>query len=367
MGRRGQRRLLSGSAVVVGAGGLGAPAALYLAAAGVGRIGLVEFDRVDLSNLQRQVIYRTSDVGRPKGPTAAARLRALNPEIEVVVHEEALTRENARRILGRYDVVLDGADNFATRYLVNDACVLLGKPDVYASVYRFEGQATVFDGRTGPCYRCLFPEPPPPGSVPSCAEAGVLGVVPGVLGLLQATEAIKILLGIGETLVGRLLLVDLLALRTRELTLRKSPECPLCGPNPTQRDLVDYPALCGDGPAGPGAQVPTVTPARLARELRGRSPPLLVDVRSAAEWARGHLTDARHLPLDALARRAKELPDAREIVAYCQSGRRSGTAVAWLRSNGRPRARSLEGGLDAWEELPRPGRRPGRRARSANL
>ncbi len=367
VGPEGQRRLLEGRVAVVGAGGLGAPAALYLAAAGVGHIGLVDFDRIDLSNLQRQVIYETADVGRPKGATAAARLRALNPEIDVVAHEEPLTRENARAILGAYDIVLDGTDNFATRYLINDACVLLGKPDVYASVYRFEGQATVFDGRNGPCYRCLFPEPPPPGSVPSCAEAGVLGVVPGLLGLIQATEAIKLLLGLGESLVGRLMLVDLMSMRTRELALRKSATCPICGPHPTQRDLVDYPALCGDGPSGPAGEVPTVSPRQLADELGGPSPPLLVDVRTPAEWALGYLPGARHIPLDALEARAREIPATREIVVYCQSGRRSATAVAWLRSHGRPRARSLTSGLDAWEGPTVRPPSPVRRRRSGTL
>jgi sulfur-carrier protein adenylyltransferase/sulfurtransferase len=366
VGPTGQRRLLAGSVVVVGAGGLGAPASLYLAAAGVGRIGLVDFDRVELTNLQRQVIYETADVGRPKAGAAGRRLRGLNPEIEVVVHEDRLDRTNARAILGSYDVVVDGSDNFATRYLVNDACVLLGKPDVFASVYRFEGQATVFDGRVGPCYRCLFPEPPPAGSVPSCAEAGVLGVVPGLLGLVQATEAMKLLLHVGEPLVGRLLMVDLLSMRTRELSLRKSPTCPICGPHPTQLDLVDYPALCGDAPGTEDSPVPTVAPDDLAEELAGPKPPFLVDVRTDAEWAIAHLPGARHIALDVLRERLGELPASRSIVAYCQRGRRSAAAVTLLRESGRSDARSLAGGLDAWQGRTEAPRRHARR-RSSTL
>jgi molybdopterin/thiamine biosynthesis adenylyltransferase/rhodanese-related sulfurtransferase len=365
VGAAGQRRLLDGRVLIVGAGGLGAPAALYLTAAGVGHIGLVDFDRVELTNLQRQVIYQTSDVGRSKGTAARKRLRALNPDIEVVAYDERLERANARRILRRYDVVIDASDNFATRYLVSDACVLLGKPDVFASVYRFEGQATVFDGRVGPCYRCLFPEPPPPGSVPSCAEAGVLGAVPGLLGLIQATEAIKLLLGIGETLVGRLMLVDLLSMRTRELALRKSSSCPICGPHPTQHDLVDYAALCGDAPGPPDPGVPIVTPGELANELAGPSPPILVDVRSAAEWALGHLPAARHIPLDTLSGRLSELPPSAAVVTYCQSGRRSAAAVGVLRGRGHANVRSLAGGLTAWEA--RPAAPPPRRRRSRTL
>ena len=332
VGLAGQRRLLRGRVLVVGAGGLGAPASLYLAAAGVGHVGLVDFDRVDLSNLQRQIIYTTSDVGRPKGPAAAARLRALNPEIEVVVHEEPLHRGNARRILGPYDVVIDGTDNFATRYpdqrRVRPAReagrLCLGLP------IRRPGDDLRW--AAWPLLPVPFPEPPPPGSVPSCAEAGVLGVVPGLLGLIQATEAIKLLLGLGETLVGRLMLVDLLSMRTRELTLRKSPECPICSPHPTQRDLVDYPALCGDGPRAPGAEIPTVSPEVLSRELDGPSPPLLVDVRTAAEWSLGHLPTAHHVPLAELEGRVRELPaDGRSWrTARAGAGRRP-------RSNGSSR------------------------------
>ncbi|MGI0151975.1 MAG: molybdopterin-synthase adenylyltransferase MoeB, partial [Thermoplasmata archaeon] len=245
VGVAGQHRLRSGSVLLVGAGGLGSPAALYLAAAGVGRIGLSDFDRVEESNLQRQVLFGTSDLGRPKLEAARDRLADLNPEVEVRLHPGRLDRANAFGVMGEYEVIIDGTDNFATRYLVNDAAVLLGRPVVYGSIYRFEGQASVFDARRGPCYRCLFPEPPPPELVPSCSEAGVLGVLPGLIGTIQASEAIKLLLGVGEGLVGRLLLVDVLAMRFRELTLTKNPECVLCGPNATQRELIDYPAWCG--------------------------------------------------------------------------------------------------------------------------
>ncbi len=299
VGVAGQRKLRRAKVLLVGAGGLGAPAALYLAAAGVGEIGLVDFDSVDLSNLQRQVLYTTADVGRPKLAVAKERLEALNPGVTVVPHEERLTSENALDVLRPYDVVVDGTDNFPTRYLVNDASVLLGKPNVYGSIYQFEGQVSVFDARRGPCYRCLYPEPPPPDLVPSCAEAGVLGVLPGLVGVLQATETVKLILGVGSSLVGRLLLFDALALRFRELTLRKNPHCVLCSPEATQKGLIDYPAFCGIPAGGALSDVDAsilIEPEALAEALRSDDPPLLIDVREPEEWAIGHLPRARLIP-----------------------------------------------------------------------
>ncbi len=348
VGVAGQKRLRDARVLVVGAGGLGAPATLYLAAAGVGEIGLVDFDRIDTSNLQRQVLYATSQVGRPKTEAAKQRLEDLNPGVTVRTYEESLDRNNALRILRDYDVILDGTDNFPTRYLVNDACVLLGKPDVFGSVYRFEGQVSVFDAHRGPCYRCLYAEPPPPGVVPSCAEGGVLGVLPGLIGLVQATEAIKLLLGIGEPLIGRLLLFDALGMQFRELTLRKSPDCVLCGPRATQTELIDYPAFCGIVPGPDGASLPEVSPEGLAEELRGGSPPVLVDVREPGEWAIGHLPGARLIPRAELAERLTELASAPAIVVYCKTGARSAMAQRLLLDLGFDRVRNLRGGLDAW-------------------
>ncbi|MCI4345719.1 MAG: molybdopterin-synthase adenylyltransferase MoeB [Thermoplasmata archaeon] len=346
----GQRKLLDAKVLLVGAGGLGAPAALYLAAAGVGTLGIVDFDVVDRSNLQRQVLYSEADVGRPKVEVAAGRLEGLNPDVTVVQHPVHLERENARDILGRYDLVLDGTDNFATRYLVNDAAVLLGRPNVQASIYRFEGQASVFDARRGPCYRCLFPEPPPAELVPNCATAGVLGVLPGLLGTIQATEAIKLILGIGEPLIGRLLLIDALSLRSRELSLEKNPECVLCGPNATQKDLIDYPAFCGETADSEPAEVPEITPEELAPLLAGSKPPFLLDVREQGEWEIVHLDRARLIPGRELAARVREIPDGREVVVYCKLGGRSAAATRLLLDLGRRRVRSLKGGITAWAE-----------------
>ena len=328
-GEEGQQKLSRGSVLIVGAGGLGSPASLYLAAAGVGRIGLVDFDDVDITNLQRQVLYGTSDVGKPKLDAARARLVDLNPDIEVVTHHGALMSENALDVLHGYDVVLDGTDNFPTRYLVNDACVLLGKPNVYGSIFRFDGQASVFDARSGPCYRCLYPEPPPPHLVPSCAEGGVLGVLPGVIGTIQAVETIKLLAGIGETLLGRLLLFDALRMEFRMLKLR------------TQHDkhaavtaLIDYDAFCN--PAN--ADEVTVWP----RDA------VLVDVRESFEWRAGHIDGARHIPLGELANRLDELPRDADIVLYCASGARSSRALDVLRDAGFARAKHLKGGYVEW-------------------
>lgn len=353
VGVKGQRRLRASKVLLVGAGGLGAPAALYLAAAGVGEIGLVDFDRVEASNLQRQVLYGTHDVGRPKLAAAKDRLTDLNPDVVVRPFEQKLTSENALDILQPYDVILDGTDNFPTRYLVNDASVILGKPNVYGSIYRFEGQASVFDARRGPCYRCLYPEPPPPGLVPSCAEGGVLGVLPGLVGTIQATEAVKLLLGIGEPLVGRLLLLDALSLRFRELRLRKNPDCVLCGTHPTQTGLIDYPAFCGVAPestASTASSVPQISPEALAARLASDDPPTLVDVRTPAEWEIVHLPNATLIPLSDLPHRVTELAHARELVLYCHSGTRSAQGARMLLELGFTHVSSLTGGIHAWAE-----------------
>ncbi|MCI4328867.1 MAG: molybdopterin-synthase adenylyltransferase MoeB, partial [Thermoplasmata archaeon] len=348
VGERGQLRLRRARVLLVGAGGLGAPAALYLAAAGVGTLGLVDADVVEASNLQRQVLYDTASVGRSKVGAASKRVRSLNPNVRVVRHKVRLTSKNALRILRGYDVVLDGTDNFPTRYLVNDACVLLRKPDVYGSVYRFEGQVSVFDARHGPCYRCLFPQPPPPELVPSCAEGGVLGVVPGVVGLWQATEVLKLLLGVGEPLVGRLLLLDALSGSTREVRIRKDPHCPVCSAHPTQEGLIDYPAFCGVTEMV--ARVPEIDARALAKELRTSRPPALIDVREPGEWAIAHLPKARLISRGTLSERVGTLPEDRSLVVYCKSGRRSADAVRFLLDRGFTRVRSLSGGIDAWAD-----------------
>jgi molybdopterin/thiamine biosynthesis adenylyltransferase/rhodanese-related sulfurtransferase/molybdopterin converting factor small subunit len=349
----GQRRLKRSSVLLVGAGGLGSPAALYLAAAGVGRIGIVDFDVVDESNLQRQILHDTGWLGRPKLESATARLEALNPHVAIEPHAAALTRENALRILAAYDVVVDGTDNFETRYLTNDACYFLKKPNVYGSIYRFEGQASVFWPDRGPCYRCLYPEPPPPGLVPSCAEGGVLGILPGVVGTIQATEAIKILIGVGEPLVGRLLLYDALAMTFEQVTLRRDPACPLCGDNPTLTELSDYPAFCGTGrgvetsPAGV-TPLEEITALELKRRLDGGESLEIVDVREPHEWEICRIGGARLVPLGTLAGRLGELDPSRTYVMQCRSGVRSARAVALLRAAGFRRLLNLQGGILAW-------------------
>jgi sulfur-carrier protein adenylyltransferase/sulfurtransferase len=352
VGVAGQKKLRAAKVLLVGTGGLGAPAALYLAAAGVGQIGLVDFDVVELSNLQRQVLYSTSDVGHPKIAAAKNRLEGLNPGLHIVTHEERFSSANALDIVRDYDIVLDGTDNFPTRYLVNDACVLLGKPNVYGSIYRFEGQVSVFDAQHGPCYRCLYPEPPPPDLVPSCAEAGVLGVLPGLVGVLQATEAVKLILGIGESLTGRLLLYDALAMQFRDLKLNKNPECVLCSPVATQKGLIDYAEFCGVPGTGdqPTEGVPQVTPEELRDLLAGPDPPLLVDVREPNEWDIVHLEGARLIPRGALPERVDELTSARSIVLYCRSGQRSGQAAKFLLDLGFANVRNLKGGINAWAD-----------------
>lgn len=353
VGVAGQKKLRRSRVLLVGAGGLGAPTSLYLAAAGVGEIALVDFDEIELSNLQRQVLYTTADLGRPKLDAAKDRLRALNPDVRVVPIAQRLSADTAMDVLRPYDVVVDGTDNFPTRYLVNDACVLLGKPNVYGSIYRFEGQASVFDATRGPCYRCLYPEPPPPDLVPSCAEGGVLGVLPGLIGLVQATETIKLLLGIGEPLIGRLLLYDALAMRFRELKLRKSPTCVLCSPAATQKGLIDYPAFCGvpaPGAAPADAGLPEITPEALRDELAGADPPMLVDVREPNEWEIVHLPNAHLIPRAQLPDRLNELTGARRLVVYCRTGGRSSQATRLLLDLGFSDVRNLTGGITAWAE-----------------
>ena len=352
VGMEGQQRLKAARVLCVGAGGLGSPLSLYLAAAGVGTLGLVDFDVVDFTNLQRQIIHSTADVGRKKLDSAAEKLRGVNPHVDVRTFETRLTSDNALRIIRDFDIVVDGTDNFPTRYLVNDACVLAGKLNVYGSIFRFEGQVSVFGAKDGPCYRCLYPEPPPPGLVPSCAEGGVLGILPGLIGVMQATEAVKLVLGRGESLVGRLLLVDALAMRFQELRLRKNPDCPICGPRPTITRLVDYDAFCGvrgeEAPAQPG-QVPQIQVEELKRELDAGRDLFVLDVREPHEVAicglGGHL-----IPLGDLPKRVHELDSSRDIVAYCRSGVRSAKAVAFLRQAGFRKVRNLAGGVFAWAD-----------------
>jgi adenylyltransferase/sulfurtransferase len=350
VGLKGQQRLKASSVVVVGAGGLGSPAAIYLATAGVGRIGLVDFDTVDATNLHRQILHGTSDVGRSKLASARDHLGDLNPEITLETHETRLTSDNALELLGRYDVVLDGTDNFATRYLVNDACAFLARPNVHGSVFRFEGQVSVFDARRGPCYRCLYRDPPPPGLVPSCAEGGVLGVLPGVIGVLQAIEAIKLLLELGDPLIGRLLVFDALGMTFRELRLRKDPACPLCGTHPTLTGLIDYDSWC----AGPPEENPVMTESvdlsvRDYQALRERGEDhVLVDVREPHEHQIAHIEGATLIPLRSLPERSAELDRDRLVVLFCHHGGRSMRALEYLKGQGYSRVRNLKGGIDAW-------------------
>ena len=357
VGPAGQAKLKAAKVLVVGAGGLGSPAALYLTAAGVGTVGLVDFDEVDASNLQRQVLYGESDVGRPKLEAAAERLRDLNPHIRIVLHQARLSSDNAMEIIGRYDLVIDGTDNFPTRYLVNDACVLLGKRNVYGSILKFDGQVSVFAGDDAPCYRCLFRQPPPPGLVPSCAEGGVLGVLPGIIGSLQALEAVKLITGVGDPLVGRLLLFDGLKLKWRELKLKRNPECPVCGDEPTVTELIDYDAFCGvtdegEGVAGEvgGEVAEEIGAAELKERLEAGDGPILVDVREPFEWNIFNLEEfgARLIPMNQIPDRAGELDPNDEIVFYCRSGARSMDVTRYLRQQGYSRARNLRGGIMAW-------------------
>jgi sulfur-carrier protein adenylyltransferase/sulfurtransferase len=367
VGMEGQLRLKRARVLCVGAGGLGSPVMLYLAAAGVGTLGIADFDVVDLTNLQRQVIHGTDDVGRKKLDSASESIGAINPQVEVRKFETRLSSANAMEIVRDFDLVVDGTDNFATRYLVNDACVLTGKPNVYGSIFRFEGQASVFATKSGPCYRCLYPEPPPPGVVPSCAEGGVLGVLPGLIGVIQATEAIKLILGSGESLIGRLLLVDALAMRFRELKLRKNPDCPVCGEQPTLRQLIDYEQFCGLSPqpaqerpvlGAPGvrgeqppatATIQGMTVEELKQRLDAGDDLFVLDVREPLEYQicnlGGHL-----IPLNDLPKRVGELDPSRETVVYCKMGGRSAQAVGFLKQAGFAKVHNLAGGIDAWAE-----------------
>ena len=350
VGVEGQRRLKAARILMVGAGGLGSPIGLYLAAAGVGTLGLVEFDTVDVTNLQRQVIHGTKDVGRSKVASARERIEDLNPHVEVIAHEAMLTSENALEIIRQYDMVVDGTDNFATRYLVNDACVLLGKPNVYGSIFRFEGQSTIFCTDDGPCYRCLYPEPPPPGLVPSCAEGGVLGVLPGLLGLIQATEAVKWIIGAGESLVGRLLLVDALGMHFRTVKLRKDPRCPACGTRELKA-LIDYQQFCGiRGQEEETDGVPVMSVADLDQRRRRGDDLDLVDVREPHEWEICRIEGARLAPLSAFAESLRTMDSARDVVVYCKSGQRSAKVVRQLQAAGFRRVWNLAGGITRWSE-----------------
>jgi molybdopterin/thiamine biosynthesis adenylyltransferase/rhodanese-related sulfurtransferase len=349
VGLEGQQKLLASKVLVIGAGGLGCPIAQYLTAVGVGTLGLVDADVVDASNLQRQVLYRTADVGRPKVEVAAETLRGLNPDVELVLFQEELSSANALEILEPFDVVIDGTDNFPTRYLSNDACVLLGKPNVYGSIFRFEGQASVFDARTGPCYRCLYPEPPPPGSTPSCAEGGVLGVLPGIIALIQATEAVKLLTELGTSLSGRLVLYDALEMEFTEFRLAKDPACPICGTSPSITELIDYEGFCGL-PQGGTESVPIVAAYDLKKRLDEGDEFLLLDVRRDDELARARIEGAQQIPLDQLEGRLAELRDwkDRPVVVMCHLGGRSAKACELLRASGFAHAESLDGGIEAW-------------------
>lgn len=352
VGMDGQRTLKAAKVLCIGAGGLGSPAAMYLAAAGVGTIGIVDFDVVDTSNLQRQLLHGTADVGRPKLDSARDRLNALNPNVHVETYETALSSENALKLFEPYDVILDGTDNFPTRYLVNDACVLMGKPNAYGSIFRFEGQASVFATKTGPCYRCLYPEPPPPGLVPSCAEGGVLGVLPGIIGTIQATETIKLILGTGEPLIGRFLIYDALRMRFRELKLRKDPDCPVCGTHPTVTELIDYEQFCGVTPAAEAHVMDAITDEMQPRELKERldrgEPIIIVDVREPQEYQINRIEGSKLIPLGELPRRYEELDPHAAIVCQCKSGARSGKATAFLRGIGFKNVRNLAGGILGW-------------------
>jgi molybdopterin/thiamine biosynthesis adenylyltransferase/rhodanese-related sulfurtransferase len=355
VGMDGQLKLKAARVLCIGAGGLGSPLALYLAAAGVGTLGIVDFDVVDFTNLQRQIIHSTADVGRKKLESAREKLRGINPYVDVKTFETKLTSQNALELFRDFDIIVDGTDNFPTRYLVNDACVITGKPNVYGSIFRFEGQASVFATKEGPCYRCLYPEPPPPGLVPSCAEGGVLGILPGLVGVIQATEAIKLILGKGEPLIGRLLLVDALAMSFRELRLRKNPDCPVCGTHPTVTKLIDYNEFCGIRgeeqplPATDAPNVPEIQVEELKRKLDAGDDVFVLDVREPHEYQicniNGHL-----IPLGDLPKRVHELDSARDIVVHCRSGVRSAKAVDFLQQSGFKKVKNLAGGILAWAD-----------------
>jgi adenylyltransferase/sulfurtransferase len=352
VGMEGQRKLKAARVLCVGTGGLGSPLALYLTAAGIGTLGLVDFDVVDTSNLQRQIIHSTKDIGRKKLDSAAEKLTALNPSIKIVKHETMLTSANAFEILKDYDIVADGTDNFPTRYLINDACVLLGKPNVYGSIFRFEGQASVFATAEGPCYRCLYPDPPPPGLVPSCAEGGVLGILPGLVGVIQATEVIKLILGKGESLIGRLLLVDALAMRFRELKLRKNPECPVCGQHPTVTQLIDYQQFCGIVPETPEEKgvkngIPQLTVKELKRRIDAGEEVYILDVREPYEYRIAQI-GGKLIPQNEVPQRLAEIDREREVIVQCHSGIRSQSVAEFLKQRGYSKVVNLAGGITAW-------------------
>jgi len=350
VGVEGQKRICNASVLCIGAGGLGSPLALYLAAAGVGKLGIIDFDVVDRSNLQRQILHGDDWVGKPKTASAQSRIHALNPDVEVVLHEERLTSGNALEIFADYDVIADGTDNFATRYLTNDACVLLGKPNAYGSIFRFEGQASVFDAASGPCYRCLYPSPPPPGEVPSCAEGGVLGVLPGIVGTIQATETLKIILGKGSTLVGRLLTFNAMDMRFRELKLRKSPDCPICSDRATIKELIDYEEFCGIGRGGEdrGDDSLEIAPREVRNLLEKGHPFHLVDVREPHEYAICNIDGSTLIPLDELRVSLHDIELTDEIVTYCHHGMRSLKATHLLKAMGFTKTKSMQGGIDLW-------------------
>jgi len=351
VGMQGQQKLKAARVLCIGTGGLGSPLALYLAAAGVGTLGLVDFDVVDFTNLQRQVIHFTGDVGRPKLESAREKIAAINPFVNVKTFETRLTSENALQIFSDFDIIVDGTDNFPTRFLVNDACVFTGKPNVYGSIFRFEGQASVFAAKDGPCYRCLYPEPPPPGLVPSCAEGGVLGILPGLVGLIQATEAIKLILGVGQPLIGRLLLVDALGMHFRELKLRKNPDCVVCGKNPTVTKLIDYDEFCGlrgqEKPVSNG--VPEISVEELKRRLDAKEDLFILDVREPHEYQICNL-NGYLIPLNDLPKRVHELDPGKDMVVHCRSGGRSAKAVEFLQQAGFTKAKNLAGGVLAWSD-----------------
>jgi sulfur-carrier protein adenylyltransferase/sulfurtransferase len=354
VGMEGQRKLKAARVLCVGTGGLGSPLALYLAAAGIGTLGLVDFDVVDASNLQRQIIHSTKDIGRKKLDSAAEKLAALNPALNIIKHETMLSSANALEILKDYDIVADGTDNFPTRYLVNDACVLLGKPNAYGSIFRFEGQASVFATKEGPCYRCLYPEPPPPGLVPSCAEGGVLGILPGLVGVIQATEVIKLILGKGSPLIGRLLLVDALGMRFRELKLRKNPECPVCGENPTVKALIDYDHFCGIVPESKEEKavkngVPQLSVKELKNRIDAGEDLFVLDVREPYEYQIAQI-GGKLIPQNDVPQRLAEIPRDREIVVHCRSGARSQKIAEFLKQSGYQQVVNLAGGILAWSD-----------------
>jgi adenylyltransferase/sulfurtransferase len=354
VGMEGQRQLKAARVLCVGTGGLGSPLAFYLTAAGIGTLGLVDFDVVDVSNLQRQIIHSTKDIGRKKLDSAEEKLTALNPAINIVKHDTMLTSANALEIIKDYDIVADGTDNFPTRYLVNDACVLLGKPNVYGSIFRFEGQASVFATEQGPCYRCLYPEPPPPGLVPSCAEGGVLGILPGLVGVIQATEVIKLILGKGASLVGRLLLVDALNMRFRELKLRKNPECPVCGLNPTVTALIDYQHFCGIVPETPEDKtlkngIPQITVKELKRRIDAGEDVQLIDVREPYEYQIAQI-GGKLIPQNDVPQRLADIDRSREVIVHCRSGARSQKIAEFLKQAGYPKVANLAGGILAWSD-----------------